>query len=83
MAITDSWGWQSPESWCGNHQIVGVADSWSGNHQRVGMAINRVRVAITREFGGNHQIVELSLFGIYNTMTIYNIVDCVPQVHHV
>ena len=27
--------------------------------------------------------LELSLFGIYNTMTIYNIVDCVPRVHHV
>ena len=25
----------------------------------------------------------LSLFGICNTMTIYNIVDCVPRVHHV
>ena len=29
------------------------------------------------------EAVELSLFGIYNTITILNIVECVPRVHHV
>ena len=38
VAITRELGWQSPESWGGNHQIVGVAITreLGGNHRKLG-----------------------------------------------